>query len=77
MAKPEGDDAEIDTMLKESHRCAVTQRVRGDGLAIERGARSTSRRDMFRDQPLEGIRAHSAAIGTREHEILWAARLTS
>jgi len=76
VAKPKGNDAEIYAALKESHGCAVAQGVRSDRLAIERRTGSTSGCDMFRDQPLQGIGAHSPAVGTREDEILWLARLT-
>jgi hypothetical protein len=35
MAQPEGDDAKIDAMLKESHGCTVPQGVWGDDLAFD------------------------------------------
>jgi hypothetical protein len=75
VAKPKGNDAEIYAALKQGHGRTVAQGVRRDRLAIERRLGSTSSCHMFRDQPLQGIGAHSPAVGTREDEILWLALL--
>ena len=75
VAKPKGNDAEINAALKQSHGRAVPKGVRRDCLGVERRSGSTRSCNMFRNQPLQRVGAHSPAIATREDEIVSLALL--